>query len=361
MSWIKKRVIINGLLLVTSALILGFPLLGGEGQWGKMSGSEARAADLNWDQEAKFYKGKVVKIIISTKPGGGHDTYGRLYAANLPRYLSGARTVVKNIVGAGQIIGHNKLYESKPDGLSMGSINRGMLFNQLIGTRGIRFDLRKFVWLGNMAAAPRFFVVGNTSKFRSLEDIGKGNEKIKIGTTGRGTVAYSDTKMLAEIFDWPVKQVSGYRGSTSALLASIKGEVDGMVGIYDTIRGALEGGDVKAILQMGGKRVPGLEGVPLLHEVADPKWKDLLRLLKIQYSVSRLVATTPGIPEARTRFLREVFRRMAKDKEFLAMAKKWRRPIDFIPGEEIQKWINDALNQPPEVVELLERLIGGKS
>lgn len=321
------------------------------------SDRSTRAATPNWTQEEDFYKGKVVRIIVSATPGGGHDNYARLYAAHLPRFLSGARVVVQNVPGAGHLIGTNKMYESKPDGLTMASIIRSMIFSQLIEIKGMRFDMRKFNWLANMAAEPRLLVVGKNSPFKTLEDIVKGGAEIKIGSNGRATTSYTDAVILEEIFKWPVNIVLGYTGSNEFVLATIKGEVDACISVYDTAQGALESGDLKAVLQMGGKKIPGLENIPLLHELAGPEWKDLMRVLNVQYSVSRLVTTAPGVPEARVAFLRDVFRRMAHDKEFLDTAQKRNLPIDFTPGEELQEWMEGAMNQPQKVIDLLKKLL----
>ena len=43
-----------------------------------------------------FYEGKVMKIIVSTKPGGGYDYYGRIIARFMQKYLPGSTIIVKN-------------------------------------------------------------------------------------------------------------------------------------------------------------------------------------------------------------------------------------------------------------------------
>src|ERR1700749_1927576 len=62
---------------------------------------------------ADFYKGKTVTYIVATAPGGGYDLYGRLVAEYMQRNLPGSTFVVKNIPGAGHLIGANTIYASK--------------------------------------------------------------------------------------------------------------------------------------------------------------------------------------------------------------------------------------------------------
>ena len=108
---------------------------------------------------ADFYKGKTVTYIVATAPGGGYDLYGRLVAEYMQKYLPGSTFVVKNMPGAGHLIGTNTIYASKPDGLTIGTFNTGLIYNQLIGLDGVKFDLNKMSWIGKAASDPRVFTM----------------------------------------------------------------------------------------------------------------------------------------------------------------------------------------------------------
>src|ERR1700740_1388210 len=89
------------------------------------------AAAARADESAQqFYKGKTITYIVATTPGGGYDTYGRLIARYLQKYFSGSRVIVKNVPGAGNIIGANEIYASRPDGLTIGMFNTGLIYDQ---------------------------------------------------------------------------------------------------------------------------------------------------------------------------------------------------------------------------------------
>src|SRR6186997_968777 len=104
---------------------------------------------------AEFFNGKTVTYIVSTGPGGGYDTYGRLVAEYMQKYLPGSTFIVKNVPGAGHLIGANTIYASKPDGLTIGTFVTGLIYNQLIKADGVRFDLMKMSWIGKAASEPR--------------------------------------------------------------------------------------------------------------------------------------------------------------------------------------------------------------
>src|SRR5436190_5493407 len=120
---------------------------------------------------ADFFKGKTVTYIVSTAPGGGYDLYGRLVSEYMQRNLPGSTFVVKNIAGAGHMIGANTIYASKADGLTIGTFNTGLIYNQLIQREGVRFDLTKMSWIGKAASDPRVITIGVQSPIMSYKDL----------------------------------------------------------------------------------------------------------------------------------------------------------------------------------------------
>jgi len=123
------------------------------------------------DSVADFYKGKTVTYIASTSPGGGYDQYGRLVAEFMQKHLPGSIFVVKNVPGAGHIVGANTIYASKPDGLTIGIFNTGLIYNQVLGAAGVKFDLGKMSWVGKAASDPRVITVGTSSPIKTFKDL----------------------------------------------------------------------------------------------------------------------------------------------------------------------------------------------
>src|SRR4030088_2604230 len=70
---------------------------------------------------AQFYKGKTITMIINYPAGGHSDIEGRIVAQHLPAHIPGRRTIViKNVGGAGGVIGANQLGEAPANGENMG-------------------------------------------------------------------------------------------------------------------------------------------------------------------------------------------------------------------------------------------------
>ena len=68
---------------------------------------------------AAFYKDKTVNYIVATAPGGGYDTYGRLVSEYMQKYLPGSTFLVKNVPGAGHLVGTNTIDLFKNSRLEM--------------------------------------------------------------------------------------------------------------------------------------------------------------------------------------------------------------------------------------------------
>src|SRR3954454_629152 len=122
---------------------------------GAMAASPAAA-----QSGADFFKGKTVTYIVSTAPGGGFDLYGRLVSEYMQKYLPGSTFVVKNVPGAGHLIGTNTIYASKADGLTIGTFSTGLIYNQLVKLDGVQFDLEKMSWIGKASSDPRVMTLG---------------------------------------------------------------------------------------------------------------------------------------------------------------------------------------------------------
>src|SRR3954452_11676694 len=120
---------------------------------------------------ADFYKGQTVTYIVATAPGGGYDLYGRLVAEYMQKYLPGSTFVVKNVPGAGHLVGTNTIYASKPDGLTIGTFNTGLIYNQLIGLDGVKFDLTKMSWIGKATSEPRVIVIAEQSPIKTFAQL----------------------------------------------------------------------------------------------------------------------------------------------------------------------------------------------
>lgn len=97
--------------------------------------------------QESFYRGKSVRIVVGSSPGGGYDLWARLLARHLGKYIPGnPDIIVQNMPGAGSVVAANYVYSvAKPDGLTLGAVLPAIYFDQLVGRKEVQFDWLKRV------------------------------------------------------------------------------------------------------------------------------------------------------------------------------------------------------------------------
>jgi tripartite-type tricarboxylate transporter receptor subunit TctC len=299
---------------------------------------------------AAFFKGKTVTYIVATAPGGGYDTYGRLVADFMQKHLPGSTFVVRNMPGAGHLVGTNAINASKPDGLTIGTFNTGLIYNQLINADGVRFDLSKMSWIGKAASESRVVAIASQSPIKTWQDFVALTAPVNFAVAGPGSASYVETIMLANVLKLPVRVQTGYNG-TDDQLAMRRGEIVGSIASRSSYDQFVRNGYGRLIAQIGGndKNLPQLSEV-----VTDPKAKELLALIESTGEIARLTAGPPAIPAPQLNALRAAYKQAMEDKELIARAEKIGLPVEPLYGDDITKMINAALKQSPDTIALLK-------
>jgi tripartite-type tricarboxylate transporter receptor subunit TctC len=302
---------------------------------------------------AEFYRDRTVTYIVATSPGGGYDLYGRLVAEYMQKYLPGSTFVVKNMPGAGHLVGTNALYASKPDGLTIGTFNTGLIYNQLIKQEAVRFDLEKMSWIGKAASDPRVLTVGEQTSIKTFAELMALKTPINFATAGIGSAAYVETLMLLNVLKLPGRIVTGYNGSDDQL-AMRRGEVQGSIASRSSWEPFVKSGYGRFLAQIGGSHTD----LPQLATlVDDPTAKTLIALVRTQGEISRLTAAPPGIPKDRLDVLRAAYRKAMEDRDLQAKAEKMERPVDPAYGDDVLTMVQEALAQSPASVALLKQAL----
>ena len=314
-----------------------------------LSGPSARASEAS-----DFYKGKTLTWIVSTGPGGGHDFYARLIVKHIAQASCRRRPViVKNVGGAGHIMGANTVYFSKPDGLTIGSFSTGLVYGQIVGMQGIQFDLGKMSWIGKSASDSRVMLVSKKSPIKTLDDMRDPNRQVLFVTSGIGSGSYIEANMVTRAFGLNSKFLTGYVGN-EGMMSLLRGESHATLDGSETSMALVQKGDGFIMMQFG-KELPD---IPDGRDFA--KTDDALKivsLLEAQSVLARITAGPPGIPADRLAYLREVYRKALESPELLEDAAKAKRTIKPMYGEEVGAAIRKALNQPDDVVTLLKSLV----
>jgi tripartite-type tricarboxylate transporter receptor subunit TctC len=305
----------------------------------------------------EFFRGKTMTYIVSTTPGGGYDTYARLVSRHLPRHLGVRTVVVKNVPGGGHIKGTNAILSARPDGLTVGTFNTGLIYAQLLGREGLAGDLRGLSWIGKAGIESRVFTVSSKSGFRSLEDVRRAKRPLLLATNGMGNQSYYDARLLAHALGLQVKFVFGL-ASREAQLSMMRGEVDGEIGSDSVSRPFVANGYGRALLRVGDSHEvdPAIPDVRNL--VTTDEGRQLVEFMASLNRLQRWTAGPPGIPEHRLATLREAYMSALRDPELLAEARRLEIPIDPMDGATLADEIDRLLDSPPGTVALIASVTG---
>jgi tripartite-type tricarboxylate transporter receptor subunit TctC len=302
-----------------------------------------------------FYRNKTLKIIVGFPPGGGFDLYARVLAEHLPRYIPGEpKIIVESMPGASTARAAAYLYNIAPqDGTVLGLFHHALLANQALEAKAGEFDVTKFNWIGRMATRLNIGLTWHTSSVRSIEDAKK-TEVVMAATAATATSAMVP-RAINHAAGTRFKIVLGYQGSADMMLAMERGEAQGMATAawYDLARDHqdwLKGKKVSILFQISTKRIPDLAHVPVLADFAAAEDDRLiLDLLGRTEDMGRAFPVGPGVPPERVALLRSAFAKMMADPGFLREAEKHHFELDFMHGEELQKFIAAVGRFPPEL------------
>jgi tripartite-type tricarboxylate transporter receptor subunit TctC len=315
----------------------------------------------------EFYKGKFIRFIVSFGPGGGYDTYTRAVARHISKYIPGSPTpIVLNMSGQGGLIAVHYIYNrAKPDGLTVGVWNSGQVLRQALGDRAVKFKSDKFGWIGAPGRGlPTCGIMAFTG-LKTLKDVLNSKKPIKIGGTGTAGSTVDLPRILNLTLGTRFKVIPGYRGTRVVMFAMQRREVDGACFGWESMRiitrSMLDAkGDEKFIpfLTHGNSQDPEVKDLPRLTEVV--KGKENLAILNAwlqPLNFQRPLSLPPGTPKERLNILRKAFKATLKDPEFLAEAKKSKLTINYVSGEEIEKFVDQMLAISPETKESLQFLV----
>ncbi len=312
-------------------------------------------ASVKADPVADFFRDRQVNWIVSYGPGGSYGLYAQLAARHIGRHLPGKPTIVVQFMpGAGGITAANHLYNLAPnDGSTIATVTKDLALEQALRPKEVRYDARRFGWVGSFAEYIAVFAVWNDSGIRSIADT-KQRETI-LATSGRGHQGSQLAVLLNEFAATKFKLVAGYRGAADMNVAMERGEAHARITSWSGFKGQqgewLSSGKASILAQGGERRQPDLKDVPLFSEiVTDPEGRKLLALIESGAVVGWPALLPPGVPADRLAAWRGAFAALMKDPEYVAEATKSQLDVQPKTGPEIEKAMSDALNVDDKVL-----------
>ncbi|HEY1232780.1 MAG TPA: tripartite tricarboxylate transporter substrate-binding protein [Candidatus Binatia bacterium] len=318
----------------------------------------------------QFYSGKTVRVIVGFTPGGFYDRWARLLSRYMPKHIPGAPNfVVQNMPGASSVIAANYVFNvAKSDGLTLLVPINSLYLDQIVGRREVKFDVRKFEFIGTQEKAPTMLYFRADTPFKTLEDIIQAKEAPKCGSTGTASTGYLLAKLMEEAFKAKLNTVTGYQGGSEIDVAVERGELicRGMDIPPHFGREPFDSwhrnGFDRHILQAGSKRDPRLPDTPTLSDLMDQyKSPDVVRrvtrIVLASGDFGRPMLAGPGTPPDRLKSLRDGYAKAMLDPGLIDEAKKGQMDMEHTPGEELQRLMKEIMDQPAEAMERVKKVL----
>lgn len=314
--------------------------------------AQERVAEPTWPR-------LIVNIGFSAFGGvGGYDTYGRLLARHIGKYLPGAPSVtVANKPGAGGLTVMNYMYNVAPrDGSEIAMVGRGNAMDpMLVGRQSTaRFEPTKFAWIGSMNKEVSVLAAMQSPPLR-LQDILDG-KAIAVGVPGAGSDPYAFALLMNKLLGTKLNIIAGYPGMNEVELAMENGELTAVTGVsWDSLRVDkaewLAVGKAKVLMQFAADRSPDLADLPLLGElVKDERDRKVIELVMTRQIMGRPLLAPPGLAPERVAILRKAYERAMEDPELLEEARKMQLELRSVPGAQIQELMESTSKAAPDVV-----------
>jgi tripartite-type tricarboxylate transporter receptor subunit TctC len=316
-------------------------------------GCEARAQPRD---EAEF-RGKTLTVVTSFEAGGPYDFYSRLIARHLGAHLPGhPAVVVQNMPGAGGLRGANYLYNvAARDGTALGVVSQTVAVGQVLGTTaGIQYDARKYSWIGRLNANVEVLHSWHASGVRSIEDAKR--REVVVAGTGPTSSSVVMPRLMNELIGTKFKVVTGFAGPTSAQLALERGEVEGIVKPWSSLKVGnadwLRESKINLIVQYTRERHRELPQLPAIVDLGqDETQRQIFALYAGGAALGTALLAPPGLPARTVVLLRQAFDAAMRDPALIEEVGKSGVDIDPLSGAELEQVVAATFRIAPDVLE----------
>jgi tripartite-type tricarboxylate transporter receptor subunit TctC len=311
------------------------------------------------DAVAAFYRGKAVTITVGSAVGGGFDTYARLVARHLGKFIPGNPTlIVQNIPGAGSNKAASYVALQAPkDGTAIGAVQAGAILQPLLSEQAMPHDPSKLIMLGSANRSVFFCLVRSDAPVQTFQEAF--DKEVIIGTSGEGASLRDFPVLLVNVLGVRLRLIGGYAGSREIVMAMERNEVQGMCGMdWSSILAQhgdwIRSGFVRLLAQEDLDGHPDMNrmGVPLTITFA--KTEEARQIMEMIYSQNlfgRPYLVPAGVPADRVAALRRALAATLQDKALLADAERSGLDIGPMNGEELQALVAKLYAMPARIIE----------
>lgn len=217
------------------------------------------------------YPTQPVRVIVTTAPGAGLDTFSRLVTREFSERAR-QQFVVDNRPGAGTTIGTALVAKAKPDGYTLLLTTSSFAISPAI-YRSMPYEpLRDFAPITLGASAPNMMVVHPSVPVKSVRELialakarANQGDPIFYASGGSGTNGHMATALFLSMAQIRMTHVP-YKSGALAVIDVIAGEVPMMIDTTSSVLPHVRAGKLRALGVSSARRAAAAPGVPTIAE-----------------------------------------------------------------------------------------------
>jgi tripartite-type tricarboxylate transporter receptor subunit TctC len=285
-------------------------------------GSQATAASASANQSAAdFYKGKAVKVILPSNPGGTLDTVTRLIVSYLPEITGANWAVINQPAGSGFVAANTVFNDTKPDGLTLLGNSSGKIWPPyLMSEPVVKYDIAKYEYIGGLKGGPITLGMLANGPYTTVKAL-KGGKGVKFAGREPHSLLTLGTILAIDILNLDAKVIPGYPGTGELQMAILNKETDGGPAAGETMFRAEQDKKLKCLFILDTEKDGNYPDWPAITEFATLSEKQK-RMLGAIFPDGKIWMVPPGTPEDRKLFLMDSFAKVFANKAFQQQAKQ---------------------------------------
>jgi tripartite-type tricarboxylate transporter receptor subunit TctC len=275
-------------------------------------GIAAAAAAISASAQAPVGDTRPITLVVPIAAGGGVDTIGRIFAAQLAERLK-QPWVVENRPGAGGLVGLDSVAKAVPDGHTMVVLETSAVLQKWLH-KNVPFDVvADFAAIAQMATTPLLLFANASLPVSNVTELiayAKANPgKLSVGTPGIGSPHHLAVAMLNALAGIDITHVP-YKGTAPALNDLLGGQIPLIWATPNVVMQYVEAGKIKPLAVGSLERIAILPNVPTLNESGVPGfdvsvWFGIAGPAKMPRDmierVSREIAAIDKLPEMKAK------------------------------------------------------------
>ena len=223
---------------------------------------------------------QTITLIVPWSPGGSGDMSCRILASHMEKVLK-QPVVVKNMPGAGSMVGAKALADAAPDGYTLGFLGISACIAQYTSVSPVMLD--EYTAVSGIINPQLALLVNADRPWKTLQEFvayAKENPgKLKNANAGAGVIDHLYSSAFAGKAGVEFTQVP-YKGWGPSLAALAGGHVDCMFVALGPAKAMIKAGKIRAIAIAGSERHPNYPDIPTMKEggvdISMPFWESIV-------------------------------------------------------------------------------------